>query len=169
MGVPVDPADAYERRCAIGNTATPHAQRSVVSDLGYLQQLPALALFDRMPVPMLAIGADGVIVCANRACLTMLGYSDPNDLTGRLVTDITAPESRCTLPRDQIELLGYRAGSVMTWLHAQGHSVRAIVSETLLMRGLGSVFLVCLTDVGRYCGQGAPATPATQRGRLLSR
>ena len=46
-----DPVNSDERRCAIGNSVALHGMRSFVTDLGYLQQLPALALLDRMPVP----------------------------------------------------------------------------------------------------------------------
>lgn len=81
----------------------------------YLTQLPALELLSRLPVSVLGISDEGFIVYANEALLTMLGYVDTRRLYARPLTEITAAGSRCTNPRDQIELLRSRAGTVTTW------------------------------------------------------
>src|SRR6202012_3308709 len=50
----------------------------------YLYALPALILLDRLPIPMLATGLDGVVVYTNPAFATMLGYRrDTITLTGK--------------------------------------------------------------------------------------
>ncbi|MBV8929704.1 MAG: PAS domain-containing protein, partial [Mycobacteriaceae bacterium] len=54
-----------ERRCGPGRQ-TPW---------GALQQLPALVLLDRFPVPVLAVGDGGAILFANTAFADMVGYA----------------------------------------------------------------------------------------------
>ena len=80
------------------------------------------------PVPLIAVGADGVIEQTNQAVAEMLGYLE-SDLIGRRLNDITAWDSRCTNPREQVALLEDRLGGVTTWLHARGNTVRAIVAR----------------------------------------
>jgi hypothetical protein len=51
---------------------------------GYLHELPALTLLDRLPTPMLATGLDGVLIYANPAFATMLGHPSTTTLTEQL-------------------------------------------------------------------------------------
>jgi PAS domain-containing protein len=115
--------------------------------VGYLTQLPALELLSRLPVSVLGISDEGLIVYANEALLAMLGYVDTRRLYARPLTEITAAGSRCANPRDQIELLRSCAGTVTTWAHTAGHTVKALVSQPLLMRVFDPLLLVSLTDV----------------------
>lgn len=80
------------------------------------------------PVPLLAVGRDGVIEQTNQAVAEMLGYLE-SDLIGRQLSDVIAWDSRCTNPRQQMALLADRLGGVTTWLHARGHTVSAIVAR----------------------------------------
>jgi hypothetical protein len=48
-------------------------QQSLTDAQGYLRQLPALALLDRLPTAMLGVGHLGDIAYANPACAEMLG------------------------------------------------------------------------------------------------
>lgn len=79
-------------------------------------------------VPLIAVGRDGVIEQTNQAVAEMLGYQE-TQLIGRQLNDITAWDSRCTNPREQVALLSDRLGGVTTWLHARGNTVRAIVAR----------------------------------------
>ena len=123
-----------------------HQQRAAA--LSHLDRLSALTLVNRLPVPTLVIGGDdGDIVHLNTACLNMLGHDDGGPLLGRPVTDIAGLRHRCTRPRDQIELMHYRVGSVMTWQHAQGHAVSTVVSPILKMRLFDPLLVVSLIEL----------------------
>ena len=50
---------------------------------GYLHELPAWILLDRLPTPMLATGLDGVLIYTNPAFATMLGHPGTTTLTGQ--------------------------------------------------------------------------------------
>ena len=80
------------------------------------------------PVPLIAVGRSGVIEQTNQAVAEMLGYLE-SDLIGRQLSEITAWDSRCSHPRQQVALLAERLGGVTTWLHARGNTVRAIVAR----------------------------------------
>lgn len=79
-------------------------------------------------VPLIAVGRNGVIEQTNQAVAEMLGYQE-TQLIGRRLNDITAWDSRCTNPHEQVAVLADRKGGVTTWLHARGHTVRAIVAR----------------------------------------
>ena len=74
----------------------------------YLRGLPGSVLLDRLPVPMLATGLDGIVVYTNPAFATMLGHHpDTVMLTGHplpaLLPDIQRPRHvivspNCALP-----------------------------------------------------------------------
>lgn len=119
---------------------------------GYLRQLPALTLLGRMPIPVLGISSDGSLVYANQALLKLLGYSDFHQLRGRPMSEITQ-DIGCASPRDQLESLRSSAGMITSWKHAAGHSIKAIVSEPLLMRVFDPLLLVNLTDVTDCLGE----------------
>ncbi|MDT5105311.1 MAG: hypothetical protein QOI25_2824, partial [Mycobacterium sp.] len=51
-------------------------QRQPTDLAGYLHQLPALLLLDRLPTAVLGVGHLGDIAYANPACAEMLGYVD---------------------------------------------------------------------------------------------
>ena len=59
---------------------------------GYLDQLPTLILLERLAIPMLATRLDGVVVYANPAFATMLGYPDAITLTGLQLPALLAGE-----------------------------------------------------------------------------
>jgi hypothetical protein len=119
-----------------------------VAALSHLERLSALVLIDRTPVPTLVIGgALGDIVHLNVAFLNMLVHSDGGSLIGSPVTEIVGRDCRCTLPHDQIELFRLRVGSIMTWRHAQGHSVETVVSPILQMRRFDPLLVVSLIEI----------------------
>ena len=42
--------------------------------VGYFDELSARVLLDRLPIPAIAVGDDGIVAFANPACQTMLGH-----------------------------------------------------------------------------------------------
>lgn len=79
-------------------------------------------------VPLIAVGRDGVIEQTNQAVAEMLGYLE-SDLIGRHLNEVTAGDSRCRTPSEQVAVLADRLGGVSTWLHERGNTVRAIVAR----------------------------------------
>ena len=113
----------------------------------YLRALPALVLLDRLPVPMLATGLDGVVVYTNPAFATMLGHHpDTVMLTGQQLPALLAGHS-ATPPRDCVTALRAASNVIVDWLHAEGFPVRSVVSETLFFRVTDQMLLIGVTDI----------------------
>jgi PAS domain-containing protein len=117
------------------------------SHSGRPRALPALVLLDRLPVPMLATGLDGVVVYTNSAFATTLGYH-PETITliGRRLPALLAGHS-ATAPHDCVTGLRDAGTLVVDWLHAEGFPVRSVVSDMLFLRGTDQILLIGLTDV----------------------
>jgi hypothetical protein len=114
---------------------------------GYLHELPALVLLDRLPIPMLATGLDGVVVYANPAFVTMLGHqSDTTALTGQPLPALLAGRS-ATPPPDCATALRAAGTSVIEWLHAEGFPVRSVISEGVFVRATDQILLIGVTDI----------------------
>ncbi|MFH5208731.1 PAS domain S-box protein [Antrihabitans spumae] len=111
---------------------------------GYLAQLPALVLLDRLPVPLLAVSYDGVIVHANPAFEEMLGY----ETTVLHDQPIETVMETADAPRTATSSLmcGHR-GRVITLRHVDGSAVRAVASESVLMRKDDPLSLVVFHDI----------------------
>lgn len=112
--------------------------------VGYLEELPALVLLDRLPIPMLAVSNDGVIAFANPACQAMLGYADTT-LVGRALTEFL--KVRLTTPAESVRVLRNAAGTTTDWAHRTNGVINVIVSQPLLLRADDPITLVGLTDV----------------------
>ena len=113
----------------------------------YLRALPALVLLDRLPVPMLATGLDGVVVYTNPAFATMLGHHpDTVMLTGQLLPALLVGHS-ATPPRDCVSALRAASNAIVDWLHAEGFPVRSVISETLFFRATDQILLIGVTDI----------------------
>jgi PAS domain-containing protein len=113
----------------------------------YLRALPAWVLLDRLPVPMLATGLDGVVVYTNPAFATMLGHHpDTVMLTGQQLPALLAGHST-TPPRDCVATLRTANNVIVDWVHAEGFPVRSVVSETLFFRATDQILLVGVTDI----------------------
>jgi PAS domain S-box-containing protein len=123
---------------------------------GFLEQLPAVVLLNRISIPMLAVADDGIIVFANPACQGMLGHAE-DAVTGQPlnhflhVTAISASDSVAAL-RDA-------AGQITAWQHARDEIVQAVVSQPLLMRAEDPILLVGLTDVTEWLWTAGPDAP----------
>jgi PAS domain-containing protein len=113
---------------------------------GYLHELPALILLDRLPTPMLAVGLDGVLIYTNPAFATMLGHPDTTTLTEQPLPALLAGYS-ATPPRDCVTALRAASTVVIDWLHAEGFPVRTVVSDALLARATDPILLISITDI----------------------
>jgi PAS domain-containing protein len=113
---------------------------------GYLRELPALILLDRLPTPVLATGLDGVLIYTNPAFATMLGHPDTTALSGQQLAALLARHSE-TEPRDCVAALRGAGTVVVDWLHADGFSVRTLVSDALLVRATDPILLISITDI----------------------
>jgi PAS domain S-box-containing protein len=114
---------------------------------GHLQALPATTLLDRLPIPMLATGLDGVVVYTNPAFATLLGHHrDTITLTGKRLPELLAGHS-ATSPRDCVTALRNTNKVVVDWFHTEGFPVRSVISETLFVRGTDEILLIGITDI----------------------
>jgi PAS domain S-box-containing protein len=110
-----------------------------------LEQLPALRLLERLPVPALAVDEEGVIVHANPALERMLGYPE-HWFAGCSVADVVVPASSPGGPAS-VALLRDFAGKVIELAHREGFVVRAAVSRSVLRRKDDPVTFVCFQDL----------------------
>jgi PAS domain-containing protein len=114
---------------------------------GHLHELPALILLDRVPIPMLATGLDGVVVYTNPAFATMLGHHpDTITLTGQRLPALLAGHS-ATPPRDCVTALRAADTMVVDWLHAEGFPIRSVISDTVFVRATDQILLIGVTDI----------------------
>ncbi len=113
---------------------------------GYLYELPALILLDRLPTPTLATGLDGVLIYTNPAFATMLGYPDTTTLTEQPLPALLAGHS-ATPPRDCVTALRAAGNIVISWLHAEDFPIRTVVSDALLIRATDPILLISITDI----------------------
>jgi PAS domain-containing protein len=114
---------------------------------GYLRELPALILLDRLAVPMLAVRLDGVVFYTNPALATMLGYyPDTIALIGQRLPELLAGHS-ATPPREFVAALRAAGTMVVDWSHAEGFPVRSVIAETAFIRAADQILLICVTDI----------------------
>jgi PAS domain S-box-containing protein len=117
--------------------------RTPQSPIETLQQLPALVVLERFPVPVLAIGEDGEILFANSAFGAMLGY--PTDA----VQELGFHQIFGTMPAEESALTVLRAHAdlVVELVHRDGSTVRASMSNSALLRGDDQFALAVFQDL----------------------
>jgi len=100
------------------------------SPLEVLQQLPALVVLERLPVPTLAVDREGTILFANGAFSDMLGHA-PDELLAMKFRDIF-----CSLATHQsaVTLVRARADRLVKLAHKDGHPVWASMSKSAMRR-----------------------------------
>jgi PAS domain S-box-containing protein len=108
-----------------------------------LEQLPALVVLERIPVPVVAIAHDGTILFANGAFAVMLGHSREEILA------LKFPEVFHTLPTDEsaVSVVRAHADLVVELRHVDGSTVRARMSKSALLRGDDTVALATFQDL----------------------
>jgi PAS domain-containing protein len=112
---------------------------------GYLRQLPALVLVDRLPTAILGVGLLGDIAYANTACAQMFGYVDGATVTGLNLTKLLRGHEASS-PEDCLATLR-TTNSAVEWNHDQGYVVRTMLSPPLLLRHTDALLLIGITDV----------------------
>jgi PAS domain-containing protein len=113
---------------------------------GYLSALPALVLLDRLAVPMLATGLDGIIVYTNAAFATMLGYQpDTLTLIGKRLPALLTGQAEISPPNCVTALRAAR--NVVDWVHAEGFPIRSVISESVFVRASDQIVLIGVTDI----------------------
>ena len=104
---------------------------------------------DRLPRPTLATGLDGILIYANPAFASMLGYPDTTTLTKQPLPALLVGHS-ATPPRDCVTALRASCGSVViNWLHAEGFPIRSVVADALFVRAADPILLFSITDIAR--------------------
>ena len=108
-----------------------------------LEELPALVVLERFPVPVLAIAEDGTILFANQAFAEMLGYS------AEAVKALKFKEIFHTLPADEsaVSVVRALANLIVELVHKDGSTVRARMSKSALLRGDDPVALATFQDL----------------------
>jgi PAS domain S-box-containing protein len=111
--------------------------------MALIEELPALVVLARFPVPVLAIAEDGTILFANEAFADMLGYS------AEVVTALKFREIFHTLPADEsaVSVVRAHANLIVELLHQDGSIVRARMSKSALLRGDDPVALATFQDL----------------------
>lgn len=108
-----------------------------------LQQLPALVVLERIPVPVLAIGHDGTILFSNTAFAEMVGR-EPDEVLSLKFHQIfhQAPTSDSLL-----SVVHSLANMVVELAHKDGSVVRALMSRSALMRADDQFALATFQDL----------------------
>lgn len=109
-----------------------------------LAAFSGLVLLERLPIPALAVRDDGHIVFANEAFVGMVGHSKPR-LTAiplpTMVRGISLGTSHV------VTKLRRHANSVVELMHAEGWTVPAAMSASLLLRSDDPLALVTFVDL----------------------
>ncbi len=118
--------------------------------------MPALILLDRISIPMLATGLDGVVVYTNPAFATMLGHHpDTIMLMGQRLPALLAGHS--AMPAHEcVSALRAAGNAVIDWQHVEGFPVRSVITDTLLVRAADQILLIGITDVTELIWTAAP-------------
>ncbi len=107
-----------------------------------LEQLPALVVLERIPVPVLAIGHDGSILFTNTAFAEMVGR-DPDEVLSLRFDQIfhRAPAS------EPLSVVHALANVVVELAHKDGSVVRALMSRSAVMRADDQFALATFQDL----------------------
>jgi PAS domain S-box-containing protein len=114
------------------------------SPMTILEQLPALVVLQRLPVPTLALGQDSSILFANAAFADMLGHPLEELLTLKFYQvfhTLRVDES------DAVFLIRAYANQLVELAHSDGSIVRALMSKSALRRGDDPVAITTFQDL----------------------
>jgi PAS domain S-box-containing protein len=111
--------------------------------MALLEELPALVVLERLPVPVLAIGEDGTILFANAAFAEMLGH------TAEAVKSLKFRQIFHTMPADEsaVSVVRAHADLIVELVHQDRSIVRARMSKSALLRGDDPVALATFQDL----------------------
>jgi PAS domain S-box-containing protein len=111
--------------------------------MALLEELPALVVLERLPVPVLAIAEDGTILFANAAFAEMLGH------TAEAVKSLKFRQIFHTMPADEsaVSVVRAHADLIVDLVHQDRSIVRARMSKSALLRGDDPVALATFQDL----------------------
>jgi PAS domain S-box-containing protein len=107
-----------------------------------LRQLPALVVLERLPVPVLAVTADGTILFTNTAFAGMVGR-DAEEVLSLKFGQIFAGE----LAAEPLDVVHALANMVVALAHRDGSIVRALMSRSAFMRSDDRIALATFQDL----------------------
>lgn len=107
-----------------------------------LAQLPALVVLERIPVPVLAVSADGGILFANTAFAEMVG-SSPEAVLSLQFHQIF---SQAPTTESVLAVVHACANTVVELAHTDGSTVRALMSRSALRRTDDRIALATFQD-----------------------
>jgi PAS domain S-box-containing protein len=119
----------------------------------FLRDFPALLALGRLPVPILAVDDAGEIAFANEAFAAMVGYSSED-----LATMTAQSLVLCIAPADSgvVAVLREHANSVVRLLHADGWTMPALLSDSVLIRDEEKLAVVAFTDLTEMAWDTSP-------------
>jgi PAS domain S-box-containing protein len=123
------------------------------SAIEFLRNFPALLALGRLPVPILAVDDAGEISFANEAFAAMVGYSRED-----LATMTAQSLVLCVAPADSgvVAVLREHANSVIRLLHADGWTMPALLSDSVLIRDEEKLAVVAFTDLTEIAWDTSP-------------
>ena len=113
------------------------------SPMATLEQLPALVLLERIPIPTLAVLQDGTIVFANGAFAEMVGRA-ADEVVSLRFHDVfygTSPTESALSVVDGL------ANMVVELAHKDGSTVHALMSRSALRRSDDEIALATFQDL----------------------
>jgi PAS domain-containing protein len=119
----------------------------------FLRDFPALLALSRLPVPILAVDDSGSIEFANEAFTKMVGYSREElfSMTAQSLVDcFTAPGG------STVAALRDYANTVIRLRHADGWTMPALISDSVLIRDDETLAVVALTDLSEIAWATSP-------------
>jgi PAS domain S-box-containing protein len=119
----------------------------------FLRDFPALLALGRLPVPILAVDDAGEIAFANEAFAAMVGHSRED-----LATMTAQSLVMCIAPADSgvVAVLREYANSVIRLLHADGWTMPALISDSVLIRDEEKLAVVAFTDLTEIAWDTSP-------------
>jgi PAS domain S-box-containing protein len=128
---------------AVDRRRTTQASQSPIEAL---EQLPALVLLERIPVPTLAVLRNGTIVFANKAFAEMVGR-DADEVTALKFHDIFHGALETESVLSVVEGL---ANMVVELAHTDGSTVQALMSRSALRRSDDEIALATFQDLTEH-------------------
>jgi PAS domain S-box-containing protein len=130
----MDDNEAVERRRTVQASQSPMAT---------LEQLPALVLLERIPIPTLAVLRDGTIVFANGAFAEMVGRAADEVVSLRFHEVFHG----APITESALSVVDGLANMVVELAHKDGSTVRALMSRSALRRSDDEIALATFQDL----------------------
>jgi PAS domain S-box-containing protein len=116
------------------------------SPIEALEQLPALVLLERIPVPTLAVLQDGTIVFANKAFAEMVGRDADEVVLLKFQDVFHTPLDAGSV----LSVVDGLANMVVELAHQDGSTVRALMSRSALRRSDDEIALATFQDLTEH-------------------